>query len=127
MSQPLFPPRSYSDRLEDAADEGHSTDTARMLAGKCLPVAKLEENPLITVCDACLQASCWHGIFMCDRSQSAGITQKRRSELEQLGLEHPDYWLPTTPPIATDARQQASDAQDGAEQRNATGQPGGGN
>jgi hypothetical protein len=47
---------------------------------------------LITVCDECLQASCWQAIFMCQKSQNAGITQKTRAELTNLGLEHSDYW-----------------------------------
>lgn len=51
-------------------------------------------NPedLITVCDKCLQASCWQGEFMCDESQGAGTVQKTRRELEALALEHPDWW-----------------------------------
>lgn len=46
----------------------------------------------ITVCDACLQSSCWQGIFMCDRSRSAGIVQKSRRQLVKLALEHASYW-----------------------------------
>jgi hypothetical protein len=47
---------------------------------------------LITVCDKCLQASCWQGIFMCDEAQTAGIVQKTRKELRKLKREHPAYW-----------------------------------
>lgn len=47
---------------------------------------------LITVCDKCLQASCWQGIFMCDEAQTAGIIQKTRKELRKLKREHPSYW-----------------------------------
>ncbi len=46
----------------------------------------------ITVCDKCLQASCWQGIFMCDLAQNAGTVEKTREELTALALEHPDYW-----------------------------------
>ncbi len=46
----------------------------------------------ITVCDACLQASCWQGEFMCDKSRGAGTVEKSKAELERLGLEHPSYW-----------------------------------
>lgn len=47
---------------------------------------------LITVCDACMRACCWHGIFMCDESRSAGTTQKTASELRRLNREHSDYY-----------------------------------
>jgi hypothetical protein len=47
----------------------------------------------ITVCSACLQASCWQAIFMCERSQTANVTQRTEEELAALGREHPDYWL----------------------------------
>jgi len=47
----------------------------------------------ITVCDNCLQASCWHGIFMCDNSRYAGTIEKTIEELEILNLEHSDYWF----------------------------------
>lgn len=46
----------------------------------------------ITVCSACLQASCWQGEFYCDEARSAGTVEKTRKELEALALEHPDYW-----------------------------------
>jgi hypothetical protein len=47
---------------------------------------------MITVCDACLQASCWQGIFMCYESRNAGIVQMPETTLRRLGLEHPSYW-----------------------------------
>lgn len=47
---------------------------------------------LITVCDKCLQASCWQAAFMCDQAVSAGTVQKTRAELRALALEHPSYW-----------------------------------
>lgn len=47
----------------------------------------------ITVCDACFQASCWQGAFMCDYSSSAGTVQKTKSELELLALENSCYWI----------------------------------
>lgn len=48
----------------------------------------------VTVCDRCLQASCWQGIFMCWESRAAGVTTKTIAELHHLNLEHPDYWEP---------------------------------
>lgn len=50
------------------------------------------DEDLITVCDKCLQASCWQGIFMCDDSQTAGVVEKTRRELKKLGREHPSFW-----------------------------------
>jgi epoxyqueuosine reductase QueG len=50
-----------------------------------------DPEELITVCDKCLTASCWHGKFMCQQSDHAGTTQQTRRELIALGLEHPDY------------------------------------
>lgn len=46
----------------------------------------------VTVCDACLRACCWHAVFMCDRSQEAGTTERTVAELDALGLEHPDHY-----------------------------------
>jgi len=46
----------------------------------------------VTVCDRCLQASCWQGEFMCDEARYAGTTTKTVAELRKLNLEHPDYW-----------------------------------
>ena len=48
----------------------------------------------ITVCDKCLRACCWKGIFMCDDSRYAGTKEMPLSELKKLKLEHPDYWKP---------------------------------
>lgn len=44
---------------------------------------------LITVCDRCLRASCWHGEFMCEVSSIAGTVQKTAAELRRLNREHP--------------------------------------
>jgi len=48
----------------------------------------------IPVCAACLQASCWQGIFLCDESQNADIVYMTTEELTLLNLEHPSYWKP---------------------------------
>lgn len=50
-----------------------------------------DQNELITVCDNCLRASCWHGLFMCDESQHAGTIEKTRKELIGLALENSDH------------------------------------
>ena len=52
----------------------------------------MSDNDLITVCAACLCASCWQGIFMCQESENANVVQKTRGELKALGLENPCYW-----------------------------------
>lgn len=52
----------------------------------------MDDTTLIEVCDACLQASCWYGAFMCDAAQNAGTIMKTVAELRTLGREHPDYW-----------------------------------
>lgn len=50
------------------------------------------EDDLITVCDHCLQASCWQGEFYCDDYKWAGTVQKTRRELRKLGRESESYW-----------------------------------
>ena len=52
----------------------------------------MSDDDLITVCDACLRACCWQGIFMCDKSLKAGTVQKTRKELRTLRLEDPSYF-----------------------------------
>lgn len=47
---------------------------------------------LITVCDKCLCASCWHGEFMCVDSRDAGTVQKTSKELRALDREHPEHF-----------------------------------
>ncbi len=47
----------------------------------------------VTVCDKCLQASCWQGAFYCEESHTtAGLVEKTVAELEALGYEHEKYW-----------------------------------
>ena len=50
------------------------------------------DSEMVTVCDKCLCASCWQGIFYCDDYREAGIVQKTVAELKILHLENPDYW-----------------------------------
>lgn len=53
---------------------------------------ELKDDHRVTVCDRCLQASCWQGVFMCDESREAGIVVKTVGELRKLNREHSDYW-----------------------------------
>jgi hypothetical protein len=51
----------------------------------------------ITVCDRCLMASCWLGIFMCQESKFAGTCEKTVQELHDLNAQYPreyhSYWF----------------------------------
>lgn len=47
---------------------------------------------VVTVCDRCLQACCWHGILMCDEAKGAGIVDLPIETLRTLAREHEDYW-----------------------------------
>ena len=47
---------------------------------------------LITVCDKCLRAACWQGLFMCDEASGAGTTDKPIEELRKLSLESEGFW-----------------------------------
>lgn len=55
---------------------------------------KSDQLRLVTVCSSCLQASCWQGLFYCDKYQTAGTVEKTVEELRKLGREHPSYWEP---------------------------------
>ena len=46
----------------------------------------------ITVCSACLQASCWQGEFTCRECKGAGTVEKTLDELRALDREHPQWW-----------------------------------
>ena len=48
---------------------------------------------MITVCDKCLQASCWQGEFMCGESKTAGTVKKTVAQLKKLNLENPEWWV----------------------------------
>lgn len=68
----------------------------------------------VTVCAACLCASCWHGEFMCQQSRDADTAERRASELRTLKREHRHHYsrkklrevtgcepIAATPPTAT--------------------------
>lgn len=50
------------------------------------------EKLSVTVCAECLCASCWQGMFMCEKARMAGPTQRTGSQLAKLGREHSDWW-----------------------------------
>ncbi len=51
-----------------------------------------EDLRLVTVCDSCLQASCWQGIFYCDNWQRSGTIEVMVKELKKLNRENKSYW-----------------------------------
>ena len=55
-------------------------------------MSESEEDRMITVCSACLRASCWHGAFYCEEYQTAGTVEKTVRELRALNREAPFYW-----------------------------------
>lgn len=58
-----------------------------------IPGASLPETKVtVTVCSACLRASCWLDRFPCDRHATAGTVEKTLDELRALNLEHPSFW-----------------------------------
>lgn len=61
-------------------------------ARQCAKAMRDWQTQLVTVCDKCLQASCWQGIFYCDDYRTAGTVQKTRKELAKLNRENSDYW-----------------------------------
>ena len=52
----------------------------------------MSDSDQIKVCDQCLRASCWQGVYMCDDNLTAGTTRKTIRELRELKLEHESYW-----------------------------------
>jgi hypothetical protein len=50
------------------------------------------DDRLVTVCAACLRASCWLGECSCDNYRAAGNTRRTVRELRELDREDPSYW-----------------------------------
>lgn len=61
-------------------------------ARSCAAAIKAWATEPVTVCDQCLQASCWQGIFYCQEYKTAGTITRTRKELAKLGRESSDYW-----------------------------------
>jgi hypothetical protein len=54
---------------------------------------ELHDGDLITVCNCCLRACCWHGELMCDYAQGAGTVEKTVADLRASPHgESEDYW-----------------------------------
>jgi len=56
--------------------------------------AARSRDRLVTVCSACLRASCWQGKFLCTRAYDSDTTtvQFPISKLRRLKLEHHRFW-----------------------------------
>ena len=61
-------------------------------AASAEPTIVLTDNTEIVVCSECLHACCWHGHFMCEKSQYADTVKKTVKELRALNLEHERWW-----------------------------------
>lgn len=51
----------------------------------------------VTVCAACLHATCWQGMYYCEDYVDAGTVEKTVAELKALAEqgeihEHPSWW-----------------------------------
>lgn len=46
---------------------------------------------MIYICDKCLKASCWLGLFMCWESRDAGLYRAHKRDVVRFALENPDY------------------------------------
>jgi hypothetical protein len=63
---------------------------------------------MITVCSACLRASCWQGKLYCDRAKEAGTARMPARTLRKLLLEAPVYWESDQPDGPAADRQHAN-------------------
>jgi hypothetical protein len=107
---------SYDSKCADLAsgflsDEGIDTPEARkelaqriqdviedFLNYECPNRQPATSERTVTVCDQCLRACCWQGIFYCDDYRNAGTVEKTLAELAALNLEHPHYWRDVSSP-----------------------------
>lgn len=55
--------------------------------------AHLRPDWTITVCDACLTATCWQGEFYCEKAKGAGTREMTIAEARQRNQENPTWWL----------------------------------
>jgi len=55
-------------------------------------MTRTDDNRYVTVCDHCLQASCWQGEFYCDDYKTAGTIRLPIKYLRLRNLEHDSYW-----------------------------------
>jgi hypothetical protein len=63
-------------------------DEAYHLAAEWVRGQMADPDYEVVVCSSCLTASCWHGEFMCQESQTANIKTMKARELRKLGIEH---------------------------------------
>ena len=63
-----------------------------MWGNKQRRAAPADMDYVVTVCAACLCASCWHGEFYCEKARSATTVEMRASELRKLKREHSSHF-----------------------------------
>ena len=66
--------------------------TPETLAGRGREKRAARRDYLVTVCDACGRACCWHGLFYCEDYQTAGTKDVPASQLRKLKAEHSSYY-----------------------------------
>lgn len=52
----------------------------------------MSDTRYVTVCSECLRATCWQGMFMCDKAYGAGTFDLDVEYLKVRALENPCYW-----------------------------------
>jgi len=99
MSKKIHPPRNFDERMKrphEYTAHCDEHDTYRVACWGCgLPKndpIHMTDERTVTVCAACLTASCWQYVFLCDKHKTAGTVQKTVAELRALGREHHSYW-----------------------------------
>ena len=51
-----------------------------------------EEATMIYICDKCLRAGCWQGLFVCHEAGGAGIYKATLAECQALDREHASFY-----------------------------------
>jgi hypothetical protein len=51
-----------------------------------------DAGKMVTVCNKCLCASCWQGVFLCQDNKDAGIIELPVAALRAMNREHEEYW-----------------------------------
>jgi hypothetical protein len=57
-------------------------------------VSTTDDDRLVTVCSACLCASCWQAVFFCQGFRVGSSKRMTVGELRALERESPSYWSP---------------------------------
>ena len=52
----------------------------------------VKNSKRVMVCDRCLRACCYYGVFYCDDARTAGTKIMTAGQLRPLKREHESYW-----------------------------------